>query len=114
MPRRLDEISSEFERGVFLAVYRSRRQRWWRRIAMLVLLLKYLVRGLVIIWPAYLIAIALLLLPGADRYLYYFMMLVPGVVVWLLIYMKGARDDYAMRVDGQILEQGFIKELFLS
>ena len=114
MPRRLDEINNEFERGVFLAVYRSPRQTWWRRIAMLVLMLKYLVRGLVIIWPAYVIALALLLVPGAENYLYYFMMLLPGAVVWLLIYMKGARHDYATRVDGHILKQGFIKELFLS
>ncbi|NOZ37910.1 MAG: hypothetical protein GXP11_07575 [Gammaproteobacteria bacterium] len=44
----------------------------------------------------------------ADLRLIFLFVLMPGLLVWLLIYVKGARDDYYQCVRGQLLEKGFI------
>lgn len=111
---RLDDIEDEFRRAVFLAVYQSRQQRMRRVTAMLVLLLKYLLRGLIILWPIYVVFLAVLVFPNVRQYLWYFLVLLPGLFIWIIIYLKGARLEYKSYVTGFILENGFIKQLFLQ
>ena len=111
---RLVDIDDEFRRAVFLAVYQSREQRMRRFIAMLVLLVKHLLRGLIIIWPIYVVMLAALVFPELRHYLWYFLTLLPGLFIWLMIYLKGARLEYKKYVNGFILENGFIKQLFLQ
>ncbi len=103
--------ANELERQIFLVVYRSRKQRIRRTLAMLVLLLKYLVRGMLVIWPVYIVIAAIMLLPQSRQYVPYLALLTPGLVVWLLIYLKGARMEYRQRVEGRLLDKGFISEL---
>ncbi len=114
MALRLSDIDDEFQRGVFLAVYQSRRQRHRRLLAALVLLTKHMARGLLIIWPAYLVLLAGLLFPQVREYLWYFLALAPGLLVWLLIYLRGARLEYRQSVHGFILDKGFIKQLMFQ
>ena len=106
-----DRHGSELERQVFLVMYNSRTQRLRRKLAMLVLLLKYLVRGMLLIWPAYIVIAAVLLLPQTRQYFSYLALLMPGLLVWLLIYLRGARTEYRQRIEGRLLDKRFISEL---
>ena len=106
-----DKPGNELERQVFLVMYHSRSQRLRRKLAMLVLLLKYLVRGMLLIWPAYIVIAAVLLLPQTRQYFSYLALLMPGLVVWLLIYLRGARTEYRQRIEGRLLDKRFINDL---
>ncbi|VAX06814.1 hypothetical protein MNBD_GAMMA25-1452 [hydrothermal vent metagenome] len=109
--KRLTEINDELERAVFLSVYYSRQQQQWRLLARWLLMVKHILRGLFYIWPVYLILIALLFLPVSSNRLIFLSLLLPGLLVWLFIYLKGARADYNQLVHEQILEKGFIRKL---
>ncbi len=111
MKRRLSDIDNELERAVFLVVYRSRVQQQRRLLARWVLVFKHVLRGLFYMWPIYLLLLALVLLPISGQRLVFLFVLMPGLLVWLLIYVKGARDDYYQYVRGQILDKGFIMEI---
>jgi hypothetical protein len=113
MHRTLNDIDDELGRAVFMALYQSRRQRLRRRVAMLLLVVKHLGRGLVMIWPVYLVGLALLLLPGVNDTLWYLLALTPGVIGWLLIYLRGVRRDYKQHVAGRLLEAGDYRKLLL-
>jgi hypothetical protein len=82
-PRRLSDIRNDFERGVFMALYTSPRQRRYRGIAHLLLVIKHGLRGILFSWPLYLLPLA-----GA-------------------ILRRGIREDYARLVDGYILKPGY-------
>jgi len=109
--RQQGDHSNELERQIFLVMYRSRTQRIRRKIAMLVLLLKYLVRGMLVIWPVYIVIAAVLMLPQTRQYFSYLALLMPGLLVWLLIYLKGARTEYRQRIEGRLLDKRFVSEL---
>ena len=111
---RLTDLDDDLRRAVFTAVYQSRKQRHRRIIAMLLLIVKHLLRGLLILWPVYVVFITVLLLSDMHQYLWYFLTLLPGLFIWLMIYIKGARLEYNQSVNGLILENGFIKQLFLN
>ncbi len=113
MHRTLNDIDDKLGQAVFMALYQSRRQRMRRRVAMLLLVVKHLGRGLVMIWPVYLVGLALLLLPGVNDTLWYLLALTPGVIGWLLIYLRGVRRDYAQQVAGRLLEAGDYRKLLL-
>jgi len=102
---------NELERQIFLVMYRSRTQRLRRKLAMLVLLLKYLLRGMLVIWPVYIVIAAVLLLPQTRQYFSYLVLLMPGLLVWILIYLKGARTEYRQRIEGRLLDKRFVSEL---
>ena len=57
-PRQLRDIRSDFERGVFLAVYNSRSQRLHRTLARIILGIKHGLRGAAFSWPLYLLPLA--------------------------------------------------------
>ena len=100
----LGDIRNELERGVFLALYRTRTQRLRRLVAQALLLGRYLLRGLLLLWPFYAVLLAMLLLPGARQYLPYLVLLLPGVLVWLLICVRGARLEYRQEWAGRLLQ----------
>ena len=104
--KRLSSIRGDFERGVLLAVYNSRRQRLHRVIARLILGFKHGLRGVLFSWPLYLLPLAAWLLQ--VRYLPLVMLLLlPGVYISVTILQRGVRDDYARLVDGRILRAGY-------
>ncbi len=114
MAKRLDQITNEFERGVHWALYRSREQRLRRSLAIILLLLKHGVRGLVYIWPFYIVVAAVMISPTLKENVPYMVALLPGVLAWFYIYLAGARKDYQRLVRGMILRKGFIKRLILG
>ena len=105
--KRLGDIKNELERGVFLAVYNSRRQRYHRGVAAAVLMVKHVLRGVLFSWPLYMLALAAWAVPGSFI-LVFILLLVPAVYVSWLILSRGVREDYEKLVDGYILSSGYL------
>ena len=104
--KRLADIRDDFERGVFLSVYQSPRQRLHRRIARCILGLKHGLRGVLFSWPLYLLPLAAWMLNA--RYLpLILLLLLPGLYISGVILLRGVRSDYAQLVDGFILRAGY-------
>lgn len=114
MAKHLDEIKNEFERAVFLASYGSRRQRFMRLQAMALLLLGHFLRGALIGLPIYLAALLLLIAPLDEQRYWYFAILLPGVIGWSWVLIRGAWSDYCQRVRHRLLEPGFLRRLFFD
>jgi len=114
MKRCLSDISDELERAVFISIYRSRIQRQRRLQAKLALIIKHSLRGLFFLWPAYVVLVALLLLPWVQERALYLFALLPGMLVWFYIYARGARMDYQHYVHEQILDKNFIKKILFN
>ena len=103
---RLSDIHNDFERGVFLALYNSRRQRMHRGIARMILGLKHGVRGILFSWPLYLLPVAAWALQA--RYLpLILLLLLPGIWISGVILTRGVHEDYSRLVDGHILRAGY-------
>ena len=108
--KRLADIRDYFERGVFLSVYQSPRQRRHRRIARCLLCLKHGLRGVLFSWPLYLLPLAAWVLNA--RYLpLILLLLLPGLYISGVILLRGVRSDYAQLVDGVILRAGYAGRL---
>lgn len=96
------------QQAVFDSVYQSPVQLRRRRIAILLLLLKYGLRGLLILWPVYVLIIIGIVYPESGHYLVYLLAFVPGVVLWFFIYIAGARQDYMKMIEGRILDKDYL------
>jgi hypothetical protein len=105
--KRLSEIKSEFERGVFLVLYNSRKQRYHRSVAAIMLTLKHVLRGLLFSWPLYLLALAAYSIPDGSVWLV-LLMLVPAMYVSWSILSRGVKEDYKNIIDGYLLRSGYI------
>lgn len=79
--KRLSEIKNDFERGVFLAVYNSRKQRHHRLAAGTALALKHALRGVLFSWPLYLLALAAFAVPGSFMLVFYIVIDACGICV---------------------------------
>lgn len=110
IPRRLLDLHTEFEQGIFLASYDSPPQKRRRVLAVVLLGLKHSLRGLLFSWPAYVLGLAAFY--SAQVYaLAYLLLLVPAVLLSLVILLRGVRDDYRDRVKGVLLQAGFARGL---
>lgn len=105
--KRLSEIRNDLERGVFLAVYNSRKQRYHRMAAGLALGLKHALRGVLFSWPLYLLTLAAYAVPGSFV-LVFILLLMPAVYVSWVILSRGVKEDYFKLVDGYILRAGYL------
>jgi hypothetical protein len=109
-PKRLTDIRDEFERGVFLALYNSPRQRLHRALARVILGIKHSLRGILFSWPLYLLPVSAWLLQA--RYLpLILLLLLPGIYISAAILVRGVREDYNRLVDGYILRRGYAGRL---
>jgi hypothetical protein len=109
-PKRLTDIPDEFERGVFLALYNSPRQRLHRALARVILGIKHSLRGILFSWPLYLLPVSAWLLQA--RYLpLILLLLLPGIYISAAILVRGVREDYNRLVDGYILRRGYAGRL---
>ncbi|UCB54106.1 MAG: hypothetical protein JSW45_09095 [Thiotrichales bacterium] len=70
----MNEIKNEFERGVFLVLYDSAEQKFYRIVAITALILKHALRGILFSWPLYILALAAYAVPGSSK-----LLLVPGL-----------------------------------
>lgn len=105
--KHLSEIKNEFERGVFLVVYNSRKQRYSRVVASVVLVMKHGLRGLLFSWPLYLLALAAYSNPDGSVWVV-LLLLLPAMYVSWGILSKGIREDYEHLVYGYLLRSGYI------
>ncbi len=111
-PKRLTDIRDDFERGVFLVLYNSRRQRLHRVLARVILGIKHGLRGILFSWPLYLLPVAAWLLQA--RYLpLILLLLLPGIYISGTILRRGVHEDYARLVEGCILRAGYPGRLLL-
>ena len=108
--RRLEDLYSEFERGVFMSAYASAQQKRRRALAVAVLIVKHAVRGLLFSWPAYVLGLAAYH-SGVVHAVVYLLLLVPALALSMVILVRGVRDDYRAQVKGVLLQQGFTREL---
>lgn len=106
-PKKLEDIKNEFERGVFLVLYRSRKQRWHRSVALVFLSLKHVFRGVMFSWPLYMLASAALFLP-AELGFVFLILLAPAVYLSWKILHEGVREDYRNLIEGYILRSGYL------
>jgi len=105
--KRLSDIKSDFERGVFMVVYNSPKQRYSRGLAIFVLMTKHVLRGLLFSWPLYLLALAAYSIPDASVWMVLFLLLPAMYVSWAILY-RGIKEDYENLVDGYILRSGYL------
>jgi hypothetical protein len=108
----LDRIKSEFEREIFLAVYRSREQRMRRAGALGLLFVRHFLRGALIGFPIYLVTLALALAPAQTGYRWLLLILLPGVLGWTWVLIRGAWSDYRRHAHHCLLEPGFARRLW--
>ena len=101
---RLPAKPTELELGIFMAAYDSVQQRRRRVLAMVLLGVKHILRGLLFSWPVYVLGLAAFY--SAQVYvLVSMLLLVPAVLLSGVILMRGVRDDYRDRVKGVLLTQ---------
>ena len=105
--KRLSEIRNDFERGVFLVLYRSPTQKLHRSLAIAALIAKHALRGILFSWPLYLLTLAAYAVPGSSRLLF-LLLLAPAVYVSWVILSRGVKEDYENLVDGYILRPGYL------
>ncbi len=105
--KRLSEIKNDFERGIFLVLYNSPKQRYHRGIAASLLVLKHILRGLLFSWPLYLLALAAWSIPGASILLVLFLLLPAMYVSWKIL-SRGIKEDYDNLIDGYLLRSGYL------
>ena len=110
MVRRLEDLYSEFERGIFIAAYHSPQQKRRRALAVMLLGVKHALRGLLFSWPAYVLGLAAYT-SAAVHAVAYLLLLIPALGLSVVILVRGVRDDYRERVDGLLLLQGFARSL---
>jgi hypothetical protein len=104
--KRLSSINSDFERGVFIALYTSRRQRLRRLLAQVLLVIKHGLRGTLFCWPLYLLPLAAAFFKVTWLPLI-LLLLLPGLLLSGVILLRGVREDYARLVNGYILKPGY-------
>jgi len=105
--KRLGEIKNEFERGVFLVLYDSPKQKLSRIVAITALVVKHALRGILFSWPLYMLTLAAFAVPGSSKPLF-ILLLLPGIYVSWVILSRGVKEDYENLVDGYILKSGYL------
>lgn len=105
--RRLSDIKNDFERGVFKVVYDSQQQRRNRVFALLALIIKHVLRGLLFSWPLYLLALAAYSIPDTSIFLVLILLLPAMYVSWVIL-NRGVREDYENIVQGYLLRSGYL------
>lgn len=108
--KRLCEVKNDFERGVFIALYNSKKQKRYRIIAGAALMVKHVLRGLLFSWPLYLLALAAYMIPGVSA-LIVIMLLFPALYVSWTILSRGIKDDYNELVEGHLLRSGYFRSV---
>lgn len=104
--KRLSEIKSDFERGVFLVLYNSRKQKIHRLLAGILLGAKHVLRGVLFSWPLYLLTLGAYLVPGSPLFVF-ILLLVPGLYLSWIILSRGIKEDYEHLVKGYLLRAGY-------
>ena len=87
---------------MFLVVYNSRKQRYSRVIASVVLVMKHVLRGLLFSWPLYLLALAAYSIPEGSVWVV-LLLLLPAMYISWGILNRSIKEDYEYLVYGYLL-----------
>lgn len=101
--QRRAEIGNELVRAVFLANYRSGRQRALRLSAVALIAAKHGIRGLLYVWP---LALLLFVEFTGPWVLLRLLLIVAAIAAWFRFIYGSVRDDYARHVRDRLLEPG--------
>ncbi|MFQ5644533.1 MAG: hypothetical protein ACE5FQ_12675 [Thiogranum sp.] len=105
----LADIENDLERAVFMAQYRSRRQRLIRYTGMLLIVAKHGLRGLLYVWP--LVLLVFVDFPGAWDVIRLILILLASAA-WSRFVYGSVRDDYQRFVAGRLLLPGSLRNVF--
>ena len=109
MKNTLADIENDLERAVFMAQYRSHRQRLIRLAGLLLIIAKHGLRGLLYVWP-----LALLVFvdfPGAWDVIR-LILIVLATAAWSRFVYGSVRDDYQRFMAGRLLVPGSLRDIF--
>lgn len=107
-------LQAELEKAVFKSLYQSREQQWRRKVALGLLIVKHMVRGLMVLWPIYLLLVLLMVVPKGEHQGLYYLALLPGLLMWIYVFIRGARRDCARVVNGRLLKKGYVATLLFK
>ena len=99
----MSSITTDLKDTVHGSVYGSRQQRRFRLYAFMLLCLRHGVRGIVLSWPLYFVALIPLLMPVEPGW-WVVLFVFPAALVSVVILVKGVNDDYAVAITGNLLE----------
>ncbi|GEM_PF-1550813 len=103
------KIENELERAVFMAQYRSPRQRLLRIAGVLLIISKHGLRGLLYVWP--LTLLVFVDFPGAWDLIRLSLLVLAGAA-WSRFIYGSVRDDYQRFISGRLLETASLREVF--
>ena len=98
--RQLTDIDNDLERAVFLAHYRSARQRLLRIAAVLIIVARHGLRGLLYVWP--LTLLVFVDFPGVWDAIR-LVLLVLATAAWSRFVYGSVRDDYKRFIGDRLL-----------
>jgi len=105
----LAEIDNDLERAVFMAQYRSSRQRLLRSAAVLILIARHGLRGLLYVWP--LTLLVFVDFPGAWDSIR-LLLIVLATAAWSRFVYGSVRDDYQRFIDSRLLAPASLRKVF--
>lgn len=107
--RQLEAIDNDLERAVFMARYQSARQRVLRVTAVLIIVARHGLRGLLYVWP--LTLLVFVDFPGAWDVLR-LVLLVLATAAWSRFVYGSVRDDYQRFIGGRLLVPASLRTVF--
>ena len=105
----IDKLDNELQRAVFMAQYRSSRQRLLRTAGALLIVTKHGLRGLLYVWPlTLLVFVDLPGIWGAIRPV----LLLLAAAAWSRFVFGSVRDDYRRFIGGRLLIPTSLRKVF--
>lgn len=103
--RSADDIQHELERAIFLSLYQSSKQRFFRLLGIILMTVKHGVRGLLYVWP--LTLLLFIELPGYWQWAKLILLLL-AAAAWTRFIFSSVKDDYQRFLQNRILEMNKI------
>ena len=107
--RQLTDIDNDLERAVFMARYQSVQQRMLRIAAVLIIVARHGLRGLLYVWP--LTLLVFVDFPGVWDAIR-LVLLVLASTAWSRFVYGSVRDDYQRFIAGRLLVPASLRDVF--
>jgi hypothetical protein len=107
--RQLTDIDNDLERAVFMARYQSVQQRLLRTAAVLIIVARHGLRGLLYVWP--LTLLVFVDFPGVWDAIR-LVLLVLATAAWSRFVYGSVRDDYKRFIGDRLLVPASLRDVF--
>ena len=104
-------VKNDPEAAVFKSVYESSEQRRLRLLALLMLGCKHGIRGVILSWPLYFLALLPFLIPVENGW-WVLLFVFPALLVSGNILLMGVLEEYTELVRGKLIKSSGLAELF--